>query len=123
MKNSTSLNNFLQTHSVEDLGANKNIIINFWSYIDTLSLEEWLSIGIKLDNINPAYKMSLGAMAENITVFANALQFSTWICPDGKHVGWNGRAAAIYAAYELIAAEKIFESGRSLEVLPLFVDP
>ncbi len=123
MKNSTSLNHFLENHSVEDLGANKNIIINFWLYIDTLSHEEWLSIGIKLDNITPAYKMSLRAMAENITVFTPALQFSTWICPDIKHVEFAGKAAAINAAYELIAAEKILEGGRSLEVLPLFVDP
>jgi hypothetical protein len=123
MKNSTSLNYFLENHSVEDLGANKNIIINFWSYIDTLSLEEWLSIGIKHDNITLAYKMSLRPMAENITVFAHALQFSTWICPDVKHVERAGRAAATYAVYELIAAEKILESGRSLAVLPLFVNP
>jgi hypothetical protein len=123
MKNSTSLNHFLENHSVEDLGANKNIIINFWSYIDTLSLEEWLSIGIKLDNITPAYKRSLKPMAENITVFAHALQLSTWICQFEKSVGHIGGSVAIYAAYELIAAEKILESGRSLAVLPLFVNP
>jgi hypothetical protein len=121
MKNSTSLNHFLENHSVEDLGANKNIIINFWSYIDTLSLEEWLSIESKY--FNTTRISDLGLIAGNITKFAQAIQFSTWLIPRVKQVGRAGREAAIYATYELIAAEKILESGRSLAVLPLFVNP
>ena len=123
MKISTSLKYFQENyhHDIYKLGPNYKNILNFWIFIDTLNINQWNKIEKAFYLIEQGCNLTeIGHFAADLNGYAYEIQASTWLCPYKKDkLSLN---SPIFAAYELIAMDKILDEGKTLQILPLFLD-
>jgi hypothetical protein len=100
----------------EFLGPNWKDVLNFWLYLDTLSLEQFEIVDSRYWTLDHAYKNSLRDLAWNAS---------------GDIVGGNNSLCSFqvsydnvtgYATLELIGVNKILGQGNTLTIVPLFLN-
>ncbi len=104
------------SHPEEFLGPNWKEVLNFWIYLDTLSEEKLRLSRSSYDNLNPEYCDPACLLARNAAL--NTVRVFIFNCafladPD---------SGSGNATLELIGAHKILEQGKSLKIVPLFLD-
>ena len=104
------------------LGPNWETILNFWTYIDSLSVEQWKTVGGR-------YSASLNCDKENIITRycknhspCQDIQYCTWYLPNKLGTGIYSKWAAIFVSYELFAMHDLLNDGHELYFIPLFSD-
>jgi hypothetical protein len=123
MKISTSLKYFQDNYhyDIPKLGSNYKNILNFWIFIDTLNINQWNKIEKAFYLIEQGYNLTeIKHFAADLNGYAYEIQLSTWGCPYKKYN--LSLRSPIFAAYELIAMDKILDEGKTLQILPLFLD-
>ena len=98
----------------EFLGPNWKIILNFWLYLDTLSLEQLDAAYRRYRNLD---EVDCDAACLVVNVAAHATLAVNFIAAAACDYGDIG-----YATRELIGAHKILERGNPLTFVPLFLD-
>jgi hypothetical protein len=107
------------SHPEEFLGPNWKGVLNFWFYLDTLSLDDIKNVEMLLRNLDKADRVSAADLA--------------W---DAAHDTINDRCFiaaqdAVYIIFgsiswrvtcELIGAHKILEQGKPLTFVPIFLN-
>lgn len=126
MKESKALEHFKEMTRItnpeffELLGPNWKTILNFWTFIDRLTIEQWNRILFNNFEGNYDYNVFITAEAGAITEKTFAIQHSTWYVAYVINANINVRNVARYVSYELVAMHEILNAGRTLIYLPLF---
>lgn len=106
----------------ELLGPNWETILNFWTFIDGLTTEQWNFIGKSsvTSTYDYSYDSFIQRAASEIAKSYFAAQLSTWKVARRKNVEMEARDVAILVTYELIAMHEVLNQGKSLFFIPLF---
>jgi hypothetical protein len=130
MNYSKALTKFLSLHPDSNaidnlpvyLGTNWETIVNFWSWIDTLTVEQWDAVGAKyMTNRDYVVRSIACDYAEKIS-YSEDVQYCTWFVATDIGGGDDARTAAILVSYELLALQHLLNSGHKLYCIPLFND-
>jgi hypothetical protein len=100
----------------EFLGPNYETVLNFWSWIDTLTEDQKKEVNRRWHRLDTIFS----------TLHAVEMAARNVIGPDCEIVAWdslNGFAAAAWATDELIAMHDILGQGKELIFVPLFANP
>jgi hypothetical protein len=108
------------SHPDEFLGPNWKEVLNFWIYLDTLSLEQFLIASERILNLGAVVQKSAADLARSaalktITDFNISKAFSAARNHSGGVFG--------YATCELIGSHKLLENGHSLVFTDLIISP
>ena len=95
------------------LGPNYETVLNFWKWIDSLSVEQWDVVADRYRNLDPAAWYAARSAAWY------AARDAAWYAA-GNAAGYAAGYAAWYATYELIGMHILLEQGKKLTFVPLF---
>ena len=106
------------SHPDEFLGPNWKEVLNFWIYLDTLSLEQFLIASERIFNLGAVVQKSAADLARSaalktITDFDVHIAFSAARNHSGGAFG--------YATCELIGSHNLLENGHSLVFTDLII--
>jgi hypothetical protein len=124
MKYSNALTEFLKIwpECINDfpsyLGQNWETILNFWSWIDTLTVEQWKTIGEKY---YPGSGKTACDYGENLDYFED-VQYCTWKVVNEINGSISAKEVAIFVSYELMVMHNILNAGHELYIIPMFND-
>jgi hypothetical protein len=99
------------------LGPNYETVLNFWKWIDSLTVEQWNVVDDRYRNLDSA----AGNAAESAAGYAawdaaeSAAGYAAWDA--ARYAAWD---AAWYATWELIGMHILLEQGKKLIFVPLF---
>jgi hypothetical protein len=104
------------------LGPNWETILNFWTYIDSLTVEQWKTVGVR-------YSVNHNFDKENIIEgycrknrLCEDIQYCTWYLTSKLGTGSHSNFVAIFVSYELFAMHDLLNDGHELYFIPLFGD-
>jgi len=124
MEHSKTLENFISQQYSDCLltpekyfGPNYETLFNFWTYLDTLTLEHVMSVQSSSYNILSKYKIPLVNIAAEIV----HNQLAIWANPIRSiYNGSEDRYSLGYASLEIVCVHKLFDKEYPLHYLPLF---
>ena len=97
------------TNPQDFLGPNYETVLNFWKWIDSLSVEQWNVVADRYRNLDHA-AWDAAWYAARITAGYAA-----------RDAAWDAAGyAAGSATYELIGMHKLLEEGKKLIFVPMF---
>jgi hypothetical protein len=109
----------------EFLGPNWRDVLNFWLYLDTLSLDQFAIVRVESVNLFAKYGDSVWRSAWNAAcnttnvAICNRIFMATSGANSSATRAWDNPA---YATLELIGTYEFLEQGKSLTFVPLFMD-
>ena len=113
-------NENILTQPEDFLGPNYQTVLNFWTFLDGLSEEQWKEV--RKGDIDLAGDVVFSAYeAANNSVEKISPYFLTGINSAYALFGWSGAASSAWdATCELIGMNSLLDEGKSLTFVPLF---
>ena len=109
------------TNPQDFLGPNYETVLNFWKWIDSLSVEQWKVVADHYHNLDPAARSAAWDAAWSAAWDAAGTAARA---AAGTAAGDAARDAAGYAAgyatYELMGMHLLLEQGKKLIFVPMF---
>ena len=106
------------------LGPNYATVLNFWIWLDTLTPEQWKTVGERYNAASDAAWSAARTAAGSAAAFNvardaafNAARDAAWYAARSA-----ARYAAAWATYELIGSHILLEKGKTLFFVPMFDD-
>ena len=128
MKHSQAFALFLNTYpeAIDDplsyLGPNWETILNFWTYIDSLTIEKWKTVGGRYNaSLNYDKEIIIAGYCKNHRPCED-IQYCTWYLTSKLGTGSHSNCVAIFVSYELFAMHDLLNDGHELYFIPLFSD-
>jgi hypothetical protein len=115
------------SHPDEFLGPNWKEVLNFWIFIDTLSVKQLRIADSRYWFFDPAYRRGSRDLARKSAEHVDRplvncyAQLTSELILD-RVLRFSPNLGAGYATWELIGVHKILEQGRSLTFVPLFLN-
>jgi hypothetical protein len=111
MKKSNSQIQFEENHSVEELGPNWQTVLNFWLFLDNLSVEQY----------NVAYSRNCKMRHQKRQVVDKlTLKSVSKVIPESVKQTIPLFREKLFATYEIIATQQILDEAGELTFLPMF---
>jgi hypothetical protein len=105
------------------LGPNYLTVLNFWLWIDTLSIEQWEEVARRYNAIPSAARDASGDAAWSAARDAAEVAAGSAAGDAAGDAAWYAAwYAAGWATYEIIGSHILIEKGTPLTFLPLFND-
>jgi hypothetical protein len=107
------------TNPQDVLGPNYEAVINFWWYMDSLTIDQWKEVARRYRALDPAAQYAAWDAAQYAAW--DAARSAAWPAAyyAARYAAWD---AAGDATYELIGMHTLLNEGKDLLFVPLFND-
>ena len=112
MKKSKTQIEFEKKYNVEELGPNWQIVLNFWLFLDNLSVEQIIAVGSRNDKMRYAKRQ----IVDGLTIKSVGK-----VIPESVRRSIASLyGASLFATYEIIATQEILDEAGELTFLLMF---